>query len=155
MSDETPTLTSLADEAHRRAQHYTPSPKTDPVKGGAIGAVIAGVVIGVFTIHAGLGSDAVPTAEGFTIVIGFLVPFAYLNYQERLHNAAWYKEFVSLKQDRDAARSGQENESTDSVTTKTGPRILNLIGIISRQHSNDHIIQCNSIIRFSISLGFG
>jgi hypothetical protein len=65
MSNET--YISLSGEAHRRAERYAPSPKTDPVRAGMYGAVVAAVIITVFTSLAGLRSEAFPMAVGFTI----------------------------------------------------------------------------------------
>ncbi|PZR81007.1 MAG: hypothetical protein DLM68_18560, partial [Hyphomicrobiales bacterium] len=59
----------------------------------------------VFTIFAGLSTDAFPTATGITIAIGFIGPFAYLKNKRDLYYGAWTKEFTSLKQAHYASRT--------------------------------------------------
>ena len=59
--------------------------------------MVTGLVVVVFTAFAGLDSERFPTATTLTIVAGFLVPFGYLKYQQRLHSKAWAREYSQLR----------------------------------------------------------
>jgi hypothetical protein len=83
-------------EANRRA----PEPSCAPIAGGLFGSVIAYVVIMVFSMIAGLSPDHFDVALGVTLVGAFLVPYAWLKYQQRQHHKAYAETYMRLRRER-------------------------------------------------------
>ena len=87
-------LDAMAEEA---ASKYAPRPKTEPVVGGLMGAVIVGMAVGVFAGLEGLKSDGIPGSLVVVMGLGFAVPYFFLWYQMRSHSKAWLQEYERLK----------------------------------------------------------
>lgn len=93
----------MYDTARQRAEIYAPAPKHEPIIAGMAGMMIATVVVFVFLILSGLDLEDFRRAAASTIVIGFLLPFAYFKHQERRHDAAFARELQWLRREAETA----------------------------------------------------
>ena len=86
--------------AKQRANTYAPEPAYSPVSAGFVGMVTTGIVISIFLSIAGLDAARFNWAAGFTIALGFLIPFGYFKLEERKFYRAVSKEFEALNRER-------------------------------------------------------
>ncbi len=71
-----------------------------PDSRGLFGFVIAYVVIMVFSMIARLNLDHFDVALGVTLVGAFLVPYAWLKYQQRKHHKVYTETYMRLRRER-------------------------------------------------------
>ena len=100
----------LHEIARERANKYAPRPDKPPMFYGMIGAFTFAAGVTVFDIF--LGLDLNKNDNYFpaliTVVIGFLVPFLYLQHLERKYLKAFNKEFEELQRQQKAQNARED-----------------------------------------------
>lgn len=95
--DEKKNVAILRDVASERAKAYAPRPRFEPGYAGLVGAAIATLIAGAFSVFVGVDPGA---AFGWAALIGFLVPYLHLKSKEWRHFKAWHWEYEKLIRER-------------------------------------------------------